>query len=207
MACHDKSISSLRIKNADNSRESLRSVRNVCEHISRAPFSSTSLVIFRMIEHLPGKTERNGTNCGKRCSGLRIRREISKPLKRQREPKPCTGRYNEPIFGNREVVSNQLSYNNVSFFCFLLFGIGYADPACDSTRLKSTLPGNSSFLIQNLIRFLDFCIFYLIVVNFNLRLFVLLKFICQCLNFTKTLSKSYRTCISLFNNPKIVLYH
>lgn len=59
VASHDKSISSLRIKNTANSRGSLRSVggMSASEYLP-CPGSSTSLVIFRMIEHLPGKTER-----------------------------------------------------------------------------------------------------------------------------------------------------
>lgn len=148
MASHDKSISSLRIKNTANSRGSLRSVRNVCELISRAPVPR-HLSLFSEWSNIC-LAKRNGTNCGKRCSRLRIRREISKPLKRQREPKPCTGRtMSRSLEIERWFRTSYLTITCLFFFFFLLFEIGYADLACDSTGLKSTFPSKSSFLIES----------------------------------------------------------
>lgn len=61
-------------------------VRKECREEILRPGSSTSFIIFRAIEHLRGKTERaTERTVGNTDGGLRVRREMSKPLNRLRD--------------------------------------------------------------------------------------------------------------------------
>lgn len=139
VASHDKSISSLRIKNTANSRGSLRSVRGMSAseylrflHISRYFPNDRTFARQNGTDH--------GTNCGKRCSRLRIRREISKPLKRQREPKPCSEQWAD-LWKSRGGFEPVILTCRFFLFSFIRDRIWHMTPP----GLKSILSSNSSF--------------------------------------------------------------